>query len=166
MKRLAACALVAASLALAPSTLLAYLKLGIQVDGRTVTAQWRNLPVRYYVTNAGVDNVSASQFQSAVATAFTTWEQVPTSTFSATFGGFTPARPLDHDGMSVLGYAYRPDMDRVLAATTFVVNTTTGEIIESDIFFNSAATASTALSIPRLRSIGLYPAATSFEPSW
>ena len=32
-------------------------------------------------------------------------------------------------------------------------------------FFSSATMASTALSMPRLRSIGLWPAATSFEPS-
>ncbi len=144
MKRLAACALVAALAALAPATVFAYLKLGIQIAGRTVAAQWRNLPVRYYVTNAGVPNVTSSQFQSAVAAAFSTWEGVPTSTFSAAFGGFTSAQPLNQDGMSVLGYAYRPDLDRVLAATTFVVNTTTGEIVESDIFFNSAFNWSTA----------------------
>lgn len=144
MKRLAACAAIAALVALAPATLLGYLKLGIQIAGRTVTAQWRNLPVRYYVTNAGVANVSPSQFQSAVAAAFSTWEEVPTSTFSATFGGFTSAPPLQQDGMSVLGYTFRPDLDRVLAATTFVVNTTTGEIVESDIFFNSAFNWSTA----------------------
>lgn len=144
MKRVAAAALAAALVVLAPATLLGYLKLGIQVAGRTVAAQWRNLPVRYYITNSGVPNVSASQFQSAVSSAFSTWEQVPTSTFSGTFAGFTSAQPLNQDGMSVLGYAYRPDLDRVLAATTFVVNTTTGEIVESDIFFNSAFSWSTA----------------------
>jgi hypothetical protein len=130
--------LVTAVVALLPAHLLAYLKLGVQVAGRTVAAHWNTLPVRYYVTNAGISNVTAGQFQTAVTAAFSTWEQVPTSTFSANFAGFTPARPLDQDGMSVLGFANRPDLDRVLGATTFVVNTTTGEIVESDIFFNSA----------------------------
>ncbi len=34
-----------------------------------------------------------------------------------------------------------------------------------DCFFSSATTTSTALSMPRFRSIGLLPAATSFSPS-
>jgi len=144
MKRATAFVLAAGCIALVPVRVVAYLKLGVQVAGRTVAAQWRNLPVRYFVTSSGVPNVTAGQFQGAVSTAFSTWEQVPTSTFSATFAGFTSARPLDQDGMSVLGYSYRPDLDRVLAATTFVVNTTTGEIVESDIFFNSAFDWSTA----------------------
>jgi hypothetical protein len=144
MRRLAAFAVIAACLALAPVQLFAYLKLGVQVAGRTVAAHWNTLPVRYWVTNAGTANVSANQFQAAVAAAFSTWQDVPTSSFSATFAGYTPADPLDQDGMSVLGYAYRPDLDRVLGATTFVVNTTTGEIVESDIFFNSAFDWSTA----------------------
>jgi matrixin/carboxypeptidase family protein len=144
MRRLVALVVVAACVALAPVTLFAYLKLGIQVAGRTVTAHWNSLPMRYFVTNAGTTNVTAGQFQTAIAAAFSTWEQVPTSTFSATFAGSTPARPLDQDGMSVLGYANRPDLDRVLGATTFIVNTTTGEIVESDIFFNSAFDWSTA----------------------
>lgn len=144
MKRIAACALAMACSALSPVDLLAYLKLGVEVGGRTVAAHWNNLPVRYFVTNGGTTNVTAAQLQAAIASAFTTWEDVPTSTFSATFAGFTSARPLDQDSMSVLGYANRPDLDRVLGATTFVVNTTTGEIVESDIFFNSAFDWSTA----------------------
>lgn len=129
---------------LAQDPLLAYLKLGFQVGTRNVALHWESLPARFYVTNAGVPNVSATQFQAAVSAAFATWDQVPSATFSGTFGGLTPAAPFDDDGMSVLGYAHRPDLDRVLAATTFIVNTVTGEIVESDIFFNSAFPWSTA----------------------
>ncbi|MBI2221663.1 MAG: matrixin family metalloprotease [Acidobacteria bacterium] len=130
--------------ALAPAPLLAYLKLGFQVGSRTVTLHWVNQPTRYSITNSGVPSVTPSQFQSAVAAAFSTWEQVPSARFSGTFAGFTGARPFEDDGISVLGYASRPDLDRVLAATTFIINTTTGEIVESDIFFNSAFGWSTA----------------------
>lgn len=144
MRKAALVVLVIGGIAMLPVNLLAYLKLGVQVAGRTVVAHWNTMPVRYFVTNAGTTNVTAGQFQTAIAAAFSTWEQVPTSTFSASFSGFTPARPLDQDGMSVLGYANRPDLDRVLGATTFVVNTTSGEIVESDIFFNSAFPWSTA----------------------
>lgn len=138
MKRIALLVVISACVALAPVHLLAYLKLGVEVGGRTVAAHWSSLPARYFVTNTGADNVSPSQFQGAILAAFSTWQDVPTSTFSANFSGFTSARPLDQDDMSVLGFSNRPDLDRVLGATTFVVNTTTGEIVESDIFFNSA----------------------------
>jgi hypothetical protein len=50
----------------------------------------------------------------------------------------TSANPTTGDGMTVVGYQNRPDLDRVLGATNFLVDTTTGEIVESDIFFNSA----------------------------
>ncbi len=136
--RLAAGIAALALVALAPAPLLAYLKLGFQIGTRTVTLHWTTLPVRYSITNSGIPNVTPSQFQSAVAAAFSTWEQVPSSTFSGSFAGFTGARPFDDDGISVLGYTSRPDLDRVLAATTFIINTTTGEIVESDIFFNSS----------------------------
>lgn len=133
-----------AGVLLAQNPLLAYLKLGFQVGTRNVALHWEALPARFYVTNAGAPNVSAAQFQAAVSAAFAAWDQVPSATFSGTFSGLTNAAPFDDDGMSVLGYAYRPDMDRVLAATTFTVNTVTGEIVESDIFFNSAFPWSTA----------------------
>lgn len=145
--RLAAQALaVIALLVTSMSPLQAYLKLGYQMPGQTVTLQWKNLPVRYYVTNAGVPNVSADQFKAAVDASFATWAQVPTSSLSATDAGFTSARPFDDDGASVLGFDNRPDLDRVLGATTFVINTLTGEIVESDIFFNSAFPWSTSSS--------------------
>jgi hypothetical protein len=122
----------------------AYLKLGFETGTRTVTLHWEDLPARYFITNRSVPRVSVQQFQSAVAAAFSTWEQVPSATVSGTFAGLTNAEPFSDDGMSVLGYESRPDLDRVLAATTFTVNTLTGEIVESDIFFNSTFDWSTA----------------------
>jgi hypothetical protein len=44
----------------------------------------------------------------------------------------------------VLGFQDHPDMDRVLGATGFLIDTLTGEIVESDIFFNSTFPWSTA----------------------
>jgi hypothetical protein len=40
--------------------------------------------------------------------------------------------------MTTLGFLNWPDLDRVLGATTFLVDTVTAEILEADIFFNSA----------------------------
>lgn len=122
----------------------AYLKLGFDTGTRTVTLHWERLPARYFIANRSVSRVSVQQFQTAVGAAFSTWDQVPSATFSATFAGLTNAVPFDEDGMSVLGYEDRPDLDRVLAATTFTINTLTGEIVESDIFFNSTFDWSTA----------------------
>lgn len=141
-------ALVAAAavllLTIAATPLRAYLKLGFQTSTRAVTLHWERLPARYFIANRSVPRVSVQQFQAAVAAAFSTWEHVSTATFSGTFAGLTNADPFDDDGMSVLGYEDRPELDRVLAATTFTVNTLTGEVVESDIFFNSAFEWSTA----------------------
>ncbi len=52
--------------------------------------------------------------------------------------------PFDDDGISTFGFDAAPDLDRVLGATSFVVDTLTGEIVESDVFFNSIFTWSTA----------------------
>jgi hypothetical protein len=46
----------------------------------------------------------------------------------------------------VIGFLDEPDMDRVLGATTFVVDDVTGELIESDIFFNTIFPWSTSSS--------------------
>jgi hypothetical protein len=82
--------------------------------------------------------VSPADFQSAVAKAFATWQAVPTATITFEFAGFTSAEPFDDDDVSTLGFQSHPEMDRVLGATGFVVDDVTGDIIESDVFFNSA----------------------------
>jgi hypothetical protein len=100
----------------------AYLKLGFQSGDRMVTLKWEGLPMRYFITNRGVSGVTPAQFQTSVAAAFASWEAIPSATFSGTFAGFTGAAPFVDDGMSVLGFESRPELDRVLAATTFTVN--------------------------------------------
>ena len=117
---------------------LAYLKLGTRVQSGMVTLHWRNFPIRYFVTDAGVARVSAADFQGAVTRAFNTWNAVETASTSSQFVGFTQARPLDDDGMTVIGYLSRPELERTLAATTFLIDVSDGEIVESDIFFNSS----------------------------
>ena len=122
----------------------AYLKLGTQVGTRTVTLEWRQFPIRYFITNRDVENVTAQQFRAAVERSFSTWAAVPDTNLSSTFVGFTGANPTSGDGITVLGYQNRPELDRTLAATNFFIDTTTGEIVESDIFFNSSFAWSTA----------------------
>ena len=115
----------------------AYMQFSVGVNGQAVPLRWQTVPVRWYASDQGVANVTGLQFKSAVARAFDTWQNVPTSSVAFSFGGFTSADPFDEDGLSVLGFVDEPDMDRVLGATTFVVDDVTGELVEADIFFNS-----------------------------
>jgi hypothetical protein len=103
-----------------------------------VTLKWTQTPVRYFVTDRGVPGVSATDFQAAVGRAFSTWQAVKTASITYQFAGFTSSLPLEDDGRSTIGFLARPDLDRVLASTSFLVDTATGALIESDIFFNSA----------------------------
>jgi matrixin/carboxypeptidase family protein len=125
-------------LALAPPA-SAYLKFGTQVNGRQMTLKWAQIPVRYFVSaRSSVAGVGVADFEAAVARAFARWQAVPTSAISYTYGGLTLARPGEDDGSSTLGFESHPELDRVLAETSFLVDRTTGALIESDIFFNSA----------------------------
>jgi len=117
----------------------AYLKLGVSVGGRQVPARWTDTPVRYFISDsAAVPGVSVNDFQTAIGRAFDTWQAVPTASISYRFGGLTAALPGADDGTSTLGFANRPELDRVLASTSFLVDASTGALVESDIFFNSA----------------------------
>ena len=117
----------------------AYLKFGTRVDGRQVTLKWAQPTVRYFVNSASaLPGVTVGDFQAAVARAFAQWQAVPTSAISYQFAGLTAALPGQEDGLSTLGFRNRPDLDRVLASTNFLVDAATGEMLESDIFFNSS----------------------------
>lgn len=138
MKRRLWLVVVGVSCAAAAASIEGYLKLGARLDGRTVTLRWQQFPIRYFVTDTGVPGVTAQQFQTAAARAFDSWNAIETAETSAAFAGFTAAPPLNQDSLTVLGFRSRPELRRVLAATSFFVDTTDGEILESDIFFNSA----------------------------
>lgn len=130
---------VAVALVVAASAGLdAYLKLGVNVDGRTVSLRWDRFPVRYFITDRDVAGVSAADLRGAVERAFGRWGAVPSARVSAEFVGFTSAEPFEEDDMSVLGFQNRPELDRVLGSTTFLIDTVDGRILESDIFFNAA----------------------------
>ncbi|HEU4938134.1 MAG TPA: matrixin family metalloprotease [Vicinamibacterales bacterium] len=116
----------------------AYLKLGTRVGTRTITLKWSQFPIRYFLTDRGTTGVTSTQLQQAVQAAFSTWAAVPTATTSSEFVGFTLANPSSRDGATVIGFQNRPDLERTLGATSFIIDTTTGAIVESDIFFNTA----------------------------
>lgn len=102
------------------------------------STKWKTLPVRYFITNRDVPGVTAQQLQAAAGAAFATWAAVPTATLSSEFVGFTSADPGPKEGMTVIGFLNRPDLERVLGQTTFRVDTTTGQLSEADIFLNTS----------------------------
>jgi hypothetical protein len=129
--------LLAILLCAAPQPADAYLHLTLSVGSTQRPLKWDVSRVRWFATDRGASGVTAAQFQTEVASAFATWEAVPTASVAFQFVGVTSASPSEDDGISVFGFAAEPDLDRVLGATSFVVDTLTGEIVESDVFFNS-----------------------------
>jgi len=145
LRRLAPLALVLAGLLARPEPARAYLKFSSRtLNGSVVTVRWGTPPVRWFATERGAPGVSATQFQAAIGRAFATWEAVPEASIAFQFGGFTRAEPFEDDGRSVIGFQDEPELERVLGATGFVVDVVTGEILESDIFFNMSFGWSTA----------------------
>lgn len=129
----------------APPSAFAYLKFSIRTArGEVATLRWSHTPVRWFIAGRGATGVPATELQAAVGRAFATWEAVPTATIDFRFVGFTGAAPSEDDGMSVLGFDDRPELERVLGATEFTVDVFTGDIIEADVFFNTAFNWSTA----------------------
>lgn len=122
----------------------AYLHLMVSGGLMPRPLKWDGPAIRWFSADRGAPGVAASQFQTEIAAAFATWESVPTASVAFQFAGFTSAVPFDDDGISVFGFEAEPDLDRVLGATTFVVDMLTGEILESDVFFNSIFTWSAA----------------------
>ncbi|MEP7305497.1 MAG: matrixin family metalloprotease [Acidobacteriota bacterium] len=137
-RKCAIAALIVAAMVFAQSApAFAYLKFGIESSSGAVTLKWAR-PVRYFVNNGGAPGVAPSDLQAAVGRAFSTWQAVPTASITYQFVGFTSALPSEEDGQSTLGFDLRPDLDRVLASTDILVDNATGEIVEADIFFNTA----------------------------
>jgi hypothetical protein len=121
-----------------PWTAAAYQTYGINVGNTLVAVRWRTLPVRYFVTDRGTTGVTASQFRDAAGRAFATWQGATSASVSAQFVGFTSANPDEEDSQNTLGFESRPDLDRVLGSTSFLFDDATGEMVEADIFFNTA----------------------------
>ena len=136
------CAAMLVTLAAAPAS--AYLHLSFNVGGESVRLRWDQPRVRWLVTERGVPGVPVAELRGALERALATWESVPTASVAFEFGGFTSASPFEEDTLSVFGFLDEPDLERVLGATSFIVDELTGEILESDVFFNSAFPWSTA----------------------
>jgi hypothetical protein len=159
-RRVAAWLLTVALLGMAAGRVDAYLKFGVNANGRTIALRWARLPVRYFIKDRGAPGVTAVQLQGAVSQAIQTWQDVPTSAVAFQFVGLTSAEPFDDDGIVTLGFQDRPELEGILGSTDFVIDIFTGDIVEGDILFNSAFpwSVSTAGESGRfdLRSIALH----------
>jgi hypothetical protein len=137
----AARAVVAGAAAMAALTagVDAYLKIGTSIsNGSVVSIRWNGFPIRYFVTNRDVPGVTAPQLQQAIDRAFHTWQAVPDLGLSSQFVGFTGVTPSNGDGVNIIGFEDHPELDRVLGATSFTLDTVSGAVLESDIFLNTA----------------------------
>jgi hypothetical protein len=127
-----------------PAPAFAYLNYGVRVGTNTVDIKWNRLPIQYFVNERPAPEVSSAALAGAITRAFTTWQAVPSATVTAQFAGMTTAPPGLPDGRTTLGFLDRPDLDRVLGATSFMLDGTTGEIVEAEVFFNTRFPWSTA----------------------
>jgi len=128
-----------------PTPAFAYLKFGARVGGNLVDIRW-NRTITYFVTDRGVPGVPATELRDAIGRAFATWQSVSTAVVRSQFQSLTTALPAGPDGRTTFGFIDRPELDRVLGATSFFLDQRTGEIIEADVFFNARFNWSTAAS--------------------
>ena len=129
------CVSVTVALLLASAPAHAYLKLGALINGNVIDVSWRE-PVRYFISERGASGVSAAELRGAVERAAATWSHVDSARVQFAFQGMTSAVPDAVDGRTTIGFLDRPDLEQVLGATSFMIDTTNGAIVESDIFFN------------------------------
>ncbi len=122
----------------------AYLKFGVEVDGRVVPVRWAAGPIRYFITEREFSGISPQAFSDAIARAAATWSRTPGLPVSFSGQGLTRSQPVETDGRSTVGFLDRPDQERVLGATTFLLDAATGQILESDVYFNTRFRWSTA----------------------
>lgn len=144
MTRRGWCLAVAVALLASAEPAGAYLKFGVDVGGRTVAVRWADGPIRYFVTERDFSGITAQGFADTIARATATWSRVPGLPVSFSPQGLTRSQPLEADGRSTIGFLDRPDQERVLGAATFLLDASTGALIESDIYFNTRFRWSTA----------------------
>ena len=138
---IALCLLVALG---APPRAYGYLKFGVRIGSRTVDVKWNRQPIEYFVNERPSPDVTSVALADAVGRAFATWQGVSTAAVRAQFLGMTTVPPGFRDGRTTLGFLDRPDLERVLGATSFLLDAATGEIVEADVFFNTRFSWSTA----------------------
>lgn len=117
----------------------AYLKFGYSVGGRSLVLRWpEGQPVSYFVGARGGGGVSGDEFRDTIARAFATWQAVPTAEIRFARAGISDRVPGDNDGVTLLAFDSRPELDRTLGATSYTIDVATGTVLEADVFFNAS----------------------------
>ena len=124
--------------ATAPIPAAAYLKFGVELNGRTVPVRWADGSIPYFVSERATAGVSPQAVTDAIGSAAATWNAVPGLPVRFVAQGLTRSEPLEADGRNTIGFLDRPDQDRVLGAATFLLDSTTGALIESDVLLQRA----------------------------
>ena len=137
MKCLAALLAFVTMVAVTETPAAAYLKLGTMLNGQVIDVTWPQQPVRYFVSDYAGNGVSAPDLRAALQRAAATWSAVDSASVRLEFQGMTASLPEVVDGRTTIGFLDRPDLDQVLAVTSFLLDSTTGAIVEADVFFNS-----------------------------
>jgi hypothetical protein len=122
----------------------AYLHLTTVRAGSVVPVRWAGARVSWAMHDRGTVGVSPADLQAALSRAFQAWQAAPETAVAFDYLGPTSSRPFEDDTVTVFGFLDEPDQDRVLGATSIVVDTVTGSIVEADVFLNAAFPWSTA----------------------
>ncbi|MBM3808989.1 MAG: matrixin family metalloprotease [Acidimicrobiia bacterium] len=120
------------------SSSLAYLKLGAIVNGRVVDATWHQQPIGFFISTRDGSGATAAELRGAVERAAATWSSAEPASVRLQFQGMTNALAEGADGLNTIGFLARPDLDRVLALTSVMVDSATGAIYEADIVINTS----------------------------
>jgi hypothetical protein len=136
MKRTAAGLALALAIVCGSQPAMAYLKLGSSIGGRVIDVTWRE-PVRYFVGEQSGNGATPADLRGALSRATATWQAVDSAAVTFEFVGMTSALPGMADGRTTIGFLDEPDLDQVLGATSFLIDTTNGAIVEADVFFNT-----------------------------
>jgi hypothetical protein len=111
-------------------------------DDQIVNLKWGDdaMPVPYWVYNRPPNDFTLDETVAAVQASFETWEAIESSSIRFQYSGTTNAEPfVFFDFINSLGFVSDADLEGsgILGATNWIFFTFTGEIAESDIFFNS-----------------------------
>ena len=114
----------------------------VNPNGELVNLHWSadSQPVEWFFHNTPPDDFSLEVAIDRTQASYDTWEGVETSSITFQFAGETNAEPfIFFDFINTVGFITDPSLrgTGILGATDFIVFTFTGEIAESDIFFNA-----------------------------
>jgi hypothetical protein len=115
----------------------AYLRISQVVNNRRVFLQVSPPSIRYFVSDRGVPGVSSAQLREALISAGQRWQSVPSSSIAFESIGLTSAQPGVVDGQNTIGFLSDPEAGDLLGLTLLIFDEVTGNVVETDIYFNS-----------------------------